>query len=414
MVARSEAPARAGGQRVDWQSWHAAYEQPSSPLARRLALVQQQLRDALDRAPAGPLRALSVCAGQGHDLIGALRGHPRAAEVDALLVELDAHNVEQARAAARRAGLPRVRAIAADASLTDSYATGVPADLLVVCGVFGNVSAGDVMRTIDELDRLCAPGATVVWTRHRNPPDLVPTMLERFARAGFEQVSLHDAAHFAVGVCTLRRPPRPYRPGVRLFDFVGHGALWPHLPADRRSALGALFDPNCSLVALVEAIRALPAGGAPGQTPEEMLREGRGLNPTRHRFLAEVVSNRFPETQPQIVHRAHLLDRERARAIYGDAVAAALPGGGLADVHRYLTLLLDGRRVPVDVSSAGEPWDGRGPLGPHCGPGEDHPAAGDPELELRELQLAHCDPAARSALVEALAAAGLPDPPSQP
>jgi hypothetical protein len=52
-------------QAVDWQEWNAAYDSADSPLARRLRLVQREVRDALDEAPAGRLRAISICAGQG-------------------------------------------------------------------------------------------------------------------------------------------------------------------------------------------------------------------------------------------------------------------------------------------------------------------------------------------------------------
>ena len=47
---------------VDWQAWHSPYEDPDSELSRRLALVQAQLRAALDGAPAGRIRLISVCA----------------------------------------------------------------------------------------------------------------------------------------------------------------------------------------------------------------------------------------------------------------------------------------------------------------------------------------------------------------
>ena len=53
----------------DWTSWHAQYEDPASPLSQRLAAVQQQIALALDRAAPGPLRLLSLCAGQGRDVL---------------------------------------------------------------------------------------------------------------------------------------------------------------------------------------------------------------------------------------------------------------------------------------------------------------------------------------------------------
>ncbi|MFF7882050.1 hypothetical protein ACH40F_42325 [Streptomyces sp. NPDC020794] len=50
---------------MDWHTWHDAYDTPNSYLGRRLALVQERVRLALDEAPPGPLTAVSVCAGQG-------------------------------------------------------------------------------------------------------------------------------------------------------------------------------------------------------------------------------------------------------------------------------------------------------------------------------------------------------------
>ena len=65
----------------DWQAWHDSYDVPDSPLARRLEAVQACVREALGHAPPGPLRAVSMCAGQGRDLIGVLASHPRGREV---------------------------------------------------------------------------------------------------------------------------------------------------------------------------------------------------------------------------------------------------------------------------------------------------------------------------------------------
>ena len=50
---------------TDWQLWHSPYDDPTSALSARLSVVQEQLSLALDRAPAGPLRLLSLCAGEG-------------------------------------------------------------------------------------------------------------------------------------------------------------------------------------------------------------------------------------------------------------------------------------------------------------------------------------------------------------
>lgn len=206
----------------DWIEWHAGYDR-DSPLRARLAIVQRRIREVLDAAPPGPLRIVSMCAGQGRDLLGALDGHARAPDVRARLVELDPRLASAARAAAPRG----VEVVCGDASSTDAYAGAVPADVVLVCGVFGNVADTDIERTVALLPSLCAPGATVVWTRHRRPPDRTVDIRRWFGDAGFDEVAFDgpDGFVFSVGVHRLARPPDPFAPGRRLFTFVGFDAL---------------------------------------------------------------------------------------------------------------------------------------------------------------------------------------------
>lgn len=74
---------------MDWNAWHDAFDEPDSALGRRLRAVKDRVRAGLDRCPPGPIRALSMCAGQGRDLIEVLATHPRRTDVMARLVELD-------------------------------------------------------------------------------------------------------------------------------------------------------------------------------------------------------------------------------------------------------------------------------------------------------------------------------------
>lgn len=216
---------------MDWRTWHADYGDADSALARRLVVVQEQIRAALERAAPGPVQAISICAGRGHDLIGVLADHPRRAEITARLVELDEHNVLIARRAAQAAGLDMVEVVAGDASVTDAYAGAVPADLILLCGVFGNISAADIANTIHRLPLLCAPAATVIWTRHRHPPDLTPYIRETFEQDGFAELSFEDSPPFGVGVNRLLAPLQPFKDGIRLFEFVGYDFLQPDFHA---------------------------------------------------------------------------------------------------------------------------------------------------------------------------------------
>src|SRR4051812_16294372 len=182
---------RAGDERVmstDWWEWHDAYARPGSRLADRLSAVCAQIDRHLDATAPDPVRVVSACAGDGRDLLGVLSRRSDADRVTALLVEHDARLVARARAAAD--ALPaRVDVRQADAAHSDVYGDAVPADLVLLCGIFGNVSDADVRATVEASPQLCAPGAEVIWTRHRNDPDLTPSIRGWFAGAGFEEVT---------------------------------------------------------------------------------------------------------------------------------------------------------------------------------------------------------------------------------
>src|ERR1700749_264203 len=117
------------GQR-DWVEWHRDYDDPGSLLSRRLELVQGHLRAELDHATAGDIRLISLCAGQGRDVIGVLAGHPRRDEVRARLVELAEGNAAAAGRGAQAAGLEGLEVLQADAGITDACAGAVPAQIV--------------------------------------------------------------------------------------------------------------------------------------------------------------------------------------------------------------------------------------------------------------------------------------------
>ncbi|WP_336216726.1 SAM-dependent methyltransferase [Nonomuraea sp. LPB2021202275-12-8] len=196
----------------DWVNWHDDYDRPDSHLGRRLAVVQEAVRSALD---SGAEKVVSLCAGQGRDLLPVLATHPGRDRVRARLVELDPHNA----ALAERQAPAGVEVVCGDAAMTDAYAGAVPADLVIACGIFGNITEADIRRTVDILPQLCAPQATVIWTRHTRPPDLVPTVCDWFEQRGFTRISLVTAG-FGVGVHRYTGPPAPLRRGERMFTFV--------------------------------------------------------------------------------------------------------------------------------------------------------------------------------------------------
>ncbi|MGQ0804740.1 MAG: class I SAM-dependent methyltransferase [Actinomycetota bacterium] len=214
------------GEHRDWTEWHEPYDRPGSSLHRRLQLVQQRIGEALATAPPGVINVISICAGQGRDLVGALRDHPRRGDVEARLVELDEANVGYARESVRSAGRDGVEVVAGDASITTAYDGHVPADLVLVCGVFGNVTEADIRNTVRQLPMLCRSGATVIWTRHREQPDMTPTIRGWFEGAEFEEVGFDSEEGFLFGIGTHRflGTAKPFERDVRLFDFIGDGA----------------------------------------------------------------------------------------------------------------------------------------------------------------------------------------------
>jgi hypothetical protein len=206
----------------DWAAWHAAYDDPSSSLSTRLGRVRLHLADAIGQAPAGPVSLVSLCAGQGHDVIGVLPQHLRGADVRAVLVESDARNAGLARQAAARQGLLQVEVRLADASRVASFADALPADVVLLCGIFGNVSDRDIKRTIHAAPALCRAGATVIWTRHRRPPDLTPQIRAWFAASGFDEIAfdaIDTSALSSVGVHRLSRGHATRLPRYQLFTF---------------------------------------------------------------------------------------------------------------------------------------------------------------------------------------------------
>ena len=206
----------------EWVEWHRRYDGESS-LARRLRVVQGLIGDALDARPTRDIRVVSMCAGDGRDLLGVLASHARRNDVRARLVELDAELVARGRAAAAQQGLTSVEFVNADASYTDVYDGAVPADLVLVCGVFGNISDEDIHCTIDHLSELCTANATVIWTRgRREGHDLTPTIRQWLHLAGFGELAFTPVADSSacVGAHRLTAPPRPFSKGVKLFAFL--------------------------------------------------------------------------------------------------------------------------------------------------------------------------------------------------
>lgn len=236
---------------TDWNAWHDHYADPGSALSARLAVVRSEIRRALayhaakqaEQAElAEPLTVLSACAGDGRDILGVLaerdalagqdervgqdalaeQGQRSRARVEVALLETDRRNLDRAERFCRDAGLARVRLLDRDAGLSDSYLGAAPADLVLLCGVFGNITDADVRRLIEFLPALCRPGATLIWTRSRRAPDLTPSIRGWLAAARFTELSFTapPGVQGSVGTNRFDGEPQPLPADQRLFSFV--------------------------------------------------------------------------------------------------------------------------------------------------------------------------------------------------
>jgi hypothetical protein len=164
-----------------------------------------------------------MCAGQGRDVLGVVPNHKRRSDVSGVLVELDPDNVRFAREASAAAGLSSVEVLEADAAISDVYVPFVPADIVLACGIFGNITDADLANTVRTLSMLCNQGAAVIWTRHREDPELIRDIRAWFVDAGFEDLTF-DAPEspklYGIGTARLVGAPVPWRSGHRFFTFI--------------------------------------------------------------------------------------------------------------------------------------------------------------------------------------------------
>jgi hypothetical protein len=208
----------------DWHAWHAEYDDPASSLSRRLVEVRARLASALADG-AGPIRLLSLCAGDGRDTVPVVASSTR--DVDACLVELDRDLAGAARQAATGVG-STIEVRTGDAGLVATFADRLPVDVLLLCGVFGNVPDADVETTVTAARSMLSSGGTVIWTRGnrtaadptRHAGDPADRVRALFVAAGFEEVAFvrPDDAPYRVGVA--RSPEHlAERLPSRLFSF---------------------------------------------------------------------------------------------------------------------------------------------------------------------------------------------------
>lgn len=209
----------------DWFEWHDLY-QTDARLQQRLEIVREYITRSLDAIPSGQIQVVSACAGDGRDLLGVLSNHPRAQDVQARLVELNPQLVERGRAAIEAIGLTeQIEFINGDATLAAAYSGAVPADIVIVCGIFGNLAnEAELQRLIRNLSYLSKSGTFVLWTRgHLDGVAHSETVRRLFQEAGFEEVDfrLTQTGDMGVGIHRYSGENTPVPSEEQLFEFSG-------------------------------------------------------------------------------------------------------------------------------------------------------------------------------------------------
>lgn len=193
---------------TDWVDWHRAYDDPASSHARRLEVVRRRVRQALDLVSVPAPRLLSLCAGDGRDTIPVLADRRGSERVRVVLVEKDAALAQRATDAAAAAGLDNVEVRTGDAGDARMFADAIPVDVLLLCGIFGNITDDDIARLIAATPQLLHAGGFAIWTRGAFDHDLRPQVRAWFRSAGFEELAFDGAPErYGVGLCRLGDAP---------------------------------------------------------------------------------------------------------------------------------------------------------------------------------------------------------------
>ena len=206
-----------------WYQWHAPYDDLLSEQTERLEVVQRLLVEYFDGAPAGPLRAVSICSGQARDLLPILIHHPRGAEVQATMLDLDPLNASFLHGALGSTALTGVEVVVADAGSTAAYDGIVPVELALLCGVFANVDLAGAERIVDFLPAMCAPGATVVWSTYGDALATVDAVVQRLESGSFERVALHSDPSYVIAAHRFTGETAPLPVDERVFTFDTRG-----------------------------------------------------------------------------------------------------------------------------------------------------------------------------------------------
>jgi amino acid adenylation domain-containing protein len=302
---------------MNWNEWHKYYDNLPN-LQERLRIVREQIAAALDEFQPGLIQIVSICAGDGRDLLGILQNHPRRSDVAALLLDNNAESIALGKKSAEETGLAwQIRFLEADATLAKNYLGAVPADLVLLSGFLGHLRHADVPGLIGSLPMFCKAGGQAIWNRHLVLHDghrQVPLIRDFFRKTDFEEIHFEktDANGFAVGRARFTGRPKSLDSSRVLFEFVGLDKL---LSAEELSNAKTTFNgeaknhSSAKVGILPEAETSIPA----------RFREMAALHPSRMALGGEAWRPTYAELDVATNRLANVLVSRGGKA--GDRVA---------------------------------------------------------------------------------------------
>jgi hypothetical protein len=212
-----------GAQR-DWSTWHRRYNE-NEHLKARLHVVRQTVRAVLDDCRTGKIRLISICSGDGRDILEELAKHPRRNDIEAWLIDSDRPSIVRGEAIAAEVGLTQqVHFRLADAGVARSYTDIAPAEVLLLSGFLGRLTYDELAHVIGCLPSLCTSGTAVVWSRHvyGNLGIDTPRVHELLRNHGFGEVKFIIASPngYEVGWHRFIGIPQSLDPELTLFNAV--------------------------------------------------------------------------------------------------------------------------------------------------------------------------------------------------
>ncbi|MNR04651.1 hypothetical protein D3C85_1206300 [compost metagenome] len=151
-----------------------------------------------------------------------LAHYPNSDNIHSYLVEIDERLVQECKHTVSDRGLQNVTVVKGDASLLRTYRDVIPADLILLCGIFGNIANEDILNTIESLAQLSKQGTRVVWTRNLRDPKVVPMIRHSFTANDFKEVDYRTTSDdsYAIGIYEFYGLSQRLKDDIQLFTFI--------------------------------------------------------------------------------------------------------------------------------------------------------------------------------------------------